>query len=154
MSISHLDHPAEGELEDYKEENGEEVFVDYETGERLLAPFFLIALPGSNKRAVPVNVFTLEKTLLIDSLILPFDASYFGAISKGELMYALLMADADYSMQIPNLIRSNFRMSDLKGYFHPCSIQEHLPNTFKYFNPEEDKNEKTPESSPEDDFPF
>ena len=51
----------EGQLEFCIKEGSDKVYSDYQTKERLLSPFLLIALQGSKKEAVPINISTLEK---------------------------------------------------------------------------------------------
>jgi len=143
----------EGQLEFCIKEGSDEVYSDYQTKERLLSPFLLIALQGSKKGAVPINVSTLEKNLIIDNLLPSKSESYLGMVCKGEKFYTVLAANADYNPTLPNLVDYFFEILDIKGYFHEDVIRRELPEIYKYFNLDVlNKEEQTSEA--EDNIPF
>ena len=121
------------------ENDGEKFYSDYETDKRLLTPFILIALPGSKKRAVPINVSTLENNLLIDNLIPDFSPPLFGEMIKGEPMYVIFGADGNYTMELPNLIDMEYDVLGIKGYLNFERVKETLPGVHEYFNPQDRK---------------
>ena len=136
------------EFDRLRKEDGEEFYSDYETRERLLAPFILIALSGSNKSAVPINVSSLEKNFLMDSLIPDSSQPLLGMIITGEPMYAVLSADGHYIVELPNLLDMEYDVLEIKGYIGFEAVRKNLPNIHVYFNPGDR------EPVPDDNIPF
>ncbi len=133
---------------------GDEFYSDYETKERLLAPFILIALQGSNKEAVPINVSSLEKDLLIDNLIPNSSPQLLKIFSDGKPIYTVLVADADYTMELPNLIDVKYVVFGVKGYFYLDDVARCLPKVYDYFNPPEVNVNPSKSNVSEDDIQF
>ena len=147
----------------------EEWLFDYHTNERLLAPFILIALQGSGKKAIPINTSSLE--YLADEIILD-PAQRFDQIIQGENFYTIFSADADYTSPGPNVLQPNFKPIAIKGYSTQNEIAHWLPNVDKYFTDpsipsydpieilkpkeqsKEPKKSKEPEPPVDDDIPF
>jgi len=165
-------------------EDEEKFIADYESGERLLSPFVLIALPGSKKHPVPLNTKTLDfynsGRMNVDNLIPPNDGSLLSCslLSKGEALYFVFSAFANYdTSDLPNLLSpSPPTICNFMGYFSDSAIKDGLPKVHDYFsNPgvkshewgmelkESDRNPKKGQleikteqavSEAEDDIPF
>lgn len=156
------------------ESNIREFFEDYESGKRLLSPFVLITLPGSNKPGVPLNTTSLdERCMIIDNLLLPQSPEFFQEAINSERLFYLFDVSADYDLSnLPNLLKEppNIQHRELIGYFSEESVKDYLPKVYRYFDDvsikqyswelgqvsENKPPKKIPveETLPEDDIPF
>ncbi|HLD97741.1 MAG TPA: hypothetical protein VI815_00275 [Candidatus Nanoarchaeia archaeon] len=121
----------------------EEKFIaDYETGERLLSPFVLIALPGSKKHPVPLNTKTLDfyndgMMDIIDLIVQNSESLLsYELLIGGEALYFVFSAFSKYDISNPpNLLSSSKpTICNFIGYFTSSAIENGLIKVHKYFN--------------------
>ncbi|MEK6891341.1 MAG: hypothetical protein AABX03_04360 [Nanoarchaeota archaeon] len=104
---------------------------DKETSKRIIAPFVLIASPGSERKPVALNSSSLEG--VIDNVITDQNKIN-NILISGDTHYVIIGVDCNYNRDETDLF--NYTILGIKGYLMGKDLKEKLPGIYKYFKSE------------------